>query len=240
MTTQTAPDKLISYDRESRDYAMYLDGELVGFARTYHEAEVTLDQLVYESLLHSAADPDEDYPGQDDGCPPDCPDGCGEHGYDEEPIAAAESSILAHIVHDGLMSCDLCGEPGMFDVVSDGMLCDRHLIEVMQLENEINADAPVTFAPITCGACGGQHHVQRCPDIRKALAAPDHEPKTCHCGSRGQGVLINHEYIQTHACPAFDGSYVVHFRGQLLDMLWPTHEAALQAMERFIPAQVAA
>lgn len=56
-TTKTAApsneptyDKSIRYDRESRDYAMYLDGELVGYARTYHEAEVTLDQLVFELL----------------------------------------------------------------------------------------------------------------------------------------------------------------------------------------------
>jgi hypothetical protein len=42
--------KEIVYDRETHDYAMYLDGELVGFARTYHEAEVTLDQLVLELL----------------------------------------------------------------------------------------------------------------------------------------------------------------------------------------------
>lgn len=42
--------KEIVYERETRDYAMYLDGELVGFARTYHEAEVTLDQLVFELM----------------------------------------------------------------------------------------------------------------------------------------------------------------------------------------------
>jgi hypothetical protein len=42
--------KQIVHDRTSRDYAMYLDGELVGFARTYHEAEVTLDQLVFELI----------------------------------------------------------------------------------------------------------------------------------------------------------------------------------------------
>ena len=42
--------KEIVFDRETRDYAMYLDGELVGFARTYHEAEVTLDQLVFELI----------------------------------------------------------------------------------------------------------------------------------------------------------------------------------------------
>lgn len=40
----------IIYDRETRDYAMYIDGELVGFARTYHEAEVTLDGLVFELI----------------------------------------------------------------------------------------------------------------------------------------------------------------------------------------------
>lgn len=44
-------EKEIVYDPETRDFAMYLDGEIVGFARTYQEAEVTLDQLVYE-LLH--------------------------------------------------------------------------------------------------------------------------------------------------------------------------------------------
>ena len=42
--------KEIVYDRETKDFAMYLDGELVGFARTYHEAEVTLDQLVFDLL----------------------------------------------------------------------------------------------------------------------------------------------------------------------------------------------
>jgi hypothetical protein len=49
--TQEAPtmyEKEIVYDPETRDFAMYLDGELVGFARTYQEAETTLDQLVFE------------------------------------------------------------------------------------------------------------------------------------------------------------------------------------------------
>lgn len=46
--------KEIVYDRATRDYAMYLDGELVGFARTYHEAEVTLDRLVFELVSGQA------------------------------------------------------------------------------------------------------------------------------------------------------------------------------------------
>jgi hypothetical protein len=54
MTTQTATtfEKVIRYDRKSRDYAMYLDGELIGFARTHHEAEVTLDQVAFDRLTH--------------------------------------------------------------------------------------------------------------------------------------------------------------------------------------------
>ena len=53
-TTDATYRKEIVFDRESRDYAMRLDGELVGYARTYHEAEVTLDQLVFELLSHGA------------------------------------------------------------------------------------------------------------------------------------------------------------------------------------------
>jgi len=49
-TTGCTYRKEIVYDRETRDYGMYLDGELVGFARTYHEAEVTLDQLVFDLI----------------------------------------------------------------------------------------------------------------------------------------------------------------------------------------------
>lgn len=53
-TTDATYRKEICYDRETRDYAMYLDGELVGYARSYHEAEITLDQLVFELLSHGA------------------------------------------------------------------------------------------------------------------------------------------------------------------------------------------
>ncbi len=44
--------RAIVYDPETQDFAMYLDDELVGFARTYQEAEQTLDALVY-ALLNS-------------------------------------------------------------------------------------------------------------------------------------------------------------------------------------------
>ena len=43
-------EKTIQYDRETRDYAMYVNGELVGYAATYHAAEVELDYLVTDLI----------------------------------------------------------------------------------------------------------------------------------------------------------------------------------------------
>jgi hypothetical protein len=42
--------KSIVYDPESGDHAMYLDGALIGFARTAHEAQTILDQIAPEFL----------------------------------------------------------------------------------------------------------------------------------------------------------------------------------------------
>jgi hypothetical protein len=42
--------KSVVSHQESGDHTMYLDGELVGFARTHDEAETTLDHLVHELL----------------------------------------------------------------------------------------------------------------------------------------------------------------------------------------------
>jgi len=44
MTTKPAA-KTIRYDRETRDYALYLNDEFVGYASTYTEGQVILDQL---------------------------------------------------------------------------------------------------------------------------------------------------------------------------------------------------
>lgn len=37
-------------DYETREWAMYLNGELVGFARTYPEAQETLNELVIQLM----------------------------------------------------------------------------------------------------------------------------------------------------------------------------------------------
>ena len=42
----------IQYDRKAKGYAMSLDGEFVGYADTYHDAEVELDRQVFGDLTH--------------------------------------------------------------------------------------------------------------------------------------------------------------------------------------------
>lgn len=66
LPTVAAFDKQTIYDPETRDFAMYLDGELVGFARTNREAEDTLDALVYE-ILTAAYGPTMEPPTEDEG-----------------------------------------------------------------------------------------------------------------------------------------------------------------------------
>jgi hypothetical protein len=51
MTLQ--PTKEIVFDRETRDYAMYYEGQLIGWARSYSDAEVILNAYVYELLTHT-------------------------------------------------------------------------------------------------------------------------------------------------------------------------------------------
>jgi hypothetical protein len=54
--TQPLYRKEIIRDRETGDFACYLDGELVAFARSYVDAERTLDELVYELLNRASAE----------------------------------------------------------------------------------------------------------------------------------------------------------------------------------------
>jgi hypothetical protein len=46
----TTPIKSVEYDPETRDHAMYLDGDLIGFARTHDDGKTTLSQLEAELL----------------------------------------------------------------------------------------------------------------------------------------------------------------------------------------------
>lgn len=44
--------KEITYDRQTRDYAAYLNDEFIGYFATYHDAELELNRLAFEALSH--------------------------------------------------------------------------------------------------------------------------------------------------------------------------------------------
>lgn len=50
MSTDRQYTKEIKFDRLTKDFALYLDGEYVGSAPTYHDGERILNELVYHEL----------------------------------------------------------------------------------------------------------------------------------------------------------------------------------------------
>ncbi len=50
--------KTIIYNRETRDYAMYLDGDYIGSRATYPEAEAAIDHAAWNRLHHAQATAD--------------------------------------------------------------------------------------------------------------------------------------------------------------------------------------
>lgn len=55
-STTTELRKSIQYDRITKDYAMRYEGELIGYAPTYGQAETILNQYVYELLTHGGCE----------------------------------------------------------------------------------------------------------------------------------------------------------------------------------------
>jgi hypothetical protein len=54
-TTIPTEGKAIIYDRETKDFACYLEGQFIGYARTYFDAETKINKLAYEQLAHEQA-----------------------------------------------------------------------------------------------------------------------------------------------------------------------------------------
>lgn len=57
--------KTMNYDRKTGDFALYLDGELVGYAPTYFDGETRLNQLVYDRLTKGVMPTEADAPVTD-------------------------------------------------------------------------------------------------------------------------------------------------------------------------------
>ena len=58
-TTDIPTDgKCIRYDRETGDYACYLNGEFIGYAANYSAGEQLCNEVYYAQLTHASAPPE--------------------------------------------------------------------------------------------------------------------------------------------------------------------------------------
>ena len=189
-TTDATYRKEIVFDRESRDYAMRLDGELIGFARTHHEAEVTLDQLVFELLSSGATATASALDG----------------GSDADDCAAEVVGMLVEVAQTSAAhtnapdcSCDACMRASYAYLNTLPSLVNPETL-VMRADEPSQQAACVAEprAPI-CETCNGEHRIpaggwgdqaggwaETCPDCdghsarqRCLLCGGDHSAEDC-------------------------------------------------------------
>lgn len=93
--------KEIRYDRTTKDFAMYLDGELIGYARTYLDGEITLNQIVYDLLSNAApvepdATPEAERAEERDAVIAVCADAIQERGASDllGPLAVIDGQLV--------------------------------------------------------------------------------------------------------------------------------------------------
>jgi hypothetical protein len=166
VTTQTF-EKQIQYDHG--DYKMTLDGRLIGYARTYHEAEVTLDQVIFEMLTHGdCATATELDGGQTNALLISSLTQAAialglDTSADDEPADDGEAVNWNSIV------ADPPGPNPEDDSEGDKTPPDR--------PRAVTAQSLLIEAKlITCSYCQGIHHIQQCPQLRAQLFAPDVAP----------------------------------------------------------------
>jgi hypothetical protein len=46
-------EREIKYDRLTKDFAVYVEGQLIGFAANYHAGEVMADQFIFDELARN-------------------------------------------------------------------------------------------------------------------------------------------------------------------------------------------
>lgn len=160
-TTDATYRKEIVFDRETRDFAMRLDGELIGFARTHHEAEVTLDQLVFELLSSGATATASALDG----------------GSDADDCAAEVVGMLVEVAQTEAAhtnapdcSCDACMRASYAYLNTLPSLVNPETLV-------IRGDDPTRVSAVLahreeidfrqrCLLCGGDHSAEDCPRIR--------------------------------------------------------------------------
>lgn len=157
-TTDATYRKEIVFDRESRDYAMYLDGELIGFARSYHEAEITLDELVFELLSSGATATATQLDG----------------GSDADECAAEVVGMLVEVAQTEVAHtnapdcpCDECMRTSYAFLNTLPSLVNPETL-VIRGEDPTRVSAVLAHRELPrqrCLLCGGDHSAENCPRI---------------------------------------------------------------------------
>jgi hypothetical protein len=171
VTTQTPTfDRSINYDHG--DYKMTLDGRLIGYARTYHEAEVTLDQVIFEMLTHG-----------------DCATATELDGGQTNALLISSLTQAAIALGLDTSADDDPSDDGEAVNWNSIVAADPPPPEPNPLGDEEGDSTPpdrpraVTAQSLlieakmaTCSYCQGIHHIQQCPELRARLFAPDVAP----------------------------------------------------------------
>ena len=156
-------------------YTMRLDGELVGFARTHHEAEVTLDELVFELLSSGATATATQLDGGDHSAE-NCP---RIHPIDATALLEEADVLLSQTAsHPGpdcsCPDCTRAAERLIIDAFMTRLRFDAGVLCSFCGDEHADSACPQKrplLAPRVCGNCGGQHSIQQCSDIRRLLFA---------------------------------------------------------------------
>jgi len=228
-------------------FAMYLDGECIGLAGSYHEAEVTLDELVYNLLSDGMHQTAATLDGGSD------PDACAAEVVDmlvirgDEPVQQA--AVLAHReaaqqvrepAAGGYYFCMVedCTEPPTH-MHGDNPLCCTHYAEysgescgctpVAIDATALLEEADTVIGRLYCPFCMGNHLLRDCPlkrgdHITEADAllsqTANHPGPNCYCPDcmRAASRLPVAAYITRLAV---DAGLICQFRGETHDSACP-------------------
>jgi hypothetical protein len=150
-TDTTEISREIKYSRATRDYDCYVNGQYVGSARNYHEAEITLDELVFELLSHGATATASALDGDSDA------DECA---ADVEALVIRgddPTRVSACVGEPVVVVCATCDGEGRIPVAGYGDQAGGWA--------ETCPDCGGHSPRQRCLLCGGDHSAENCPRI---------------------------------------------------------------------------
>lgn len=151
MTTFTPTfERTIGFDRVTKDYAAYCDGQVIGFFPSYLEAENALNEHIANLIRDTAI-----------------------VTADIEAERAEIAPVFVSSLYDAALAIQACDEAELERARLDVALQN---LRSHSCANSLQSDPPSpdpTPPPWEdCRNCGGAHSIQTCPELWSALRAP--------------------------------------------------------------------